>query len=76
MVQFLNLARKHATRQRSIFYAVLSGGLSQARQPAHERRCSSTTFNRLQSLVPASASRYQSRLPTFAEMLAEPAAVC
>jgi hypothetical protein len=74
MVQFLNLARRHATRQRSIFYAVMLEDYLQNGGPL-----SSSIFidhaNRLRSIVPA-ATRYQSRLPTFAEMLAQPAAVC
>lgn len=74
MVQFLNLARRHATRQRSIFYAVLLEDYLKNGGPL-----SSSIFidhhNRLRSIVPA-ATRYQAHLPTFAEMLAEPAAVC
>jgi hypothetical protein len=74
MVQFLALARRHAARQRVIFLAVLLEDYLK-----HGSPLTAPLFidhnNRLQSLVPASASRYQSRLPTFAEMLAEPAAV-
>lgn len=74
MAQFLNLARKHAKQQRSIFYAVLLEDYLKQGNPL-----TSPIFldhsHRLQALVPASASQYQSRLPTFAEVLAEPAAV-
>jgi hypothetical protein len=74
MVQFLNLARKYATQQRSIFYAVLLENYlvhgSPLTTPMFLDR-----FNRLQSVVPSSASRYQSRLPTFAEILADPTPV-
>jgi hypothetical protein len=74
IAQFLNLARKHAMQQRSIFYAVLLEDYlkhgSPLTSPIFINR-----FSHLQSLVPASASHYQSRLPTFAEILAEPAAV-
>jgi hypothetical protein len=74
MAQFVNLARKHSTRQRVIFYvAFLEDYLK------HGSSFTSPMFldhySRLQSLVPASASRYQPRLPTLVEMLAEPAAV-
>ena len=74
MVQFLNLARKHATRQRSIFYAVLLEDYLKHGSPLTSPMFIDH-FHRLQSMVPASASPYQSRLPTFAEILAEPAAV-
>jgi hypothetical protein len=73
--QFLQLARRHAARQRCIFYAVYLEDYLKHGSPL-------TTpifldhFNRRQPLVPASASPFQSRLPTFAEMLAEPAGVC
>jgi hypothetical protein len=75
LAQFLQLARRNGTRQRCIFYAVFLEDYLKHGSPL-------TTpifldhFNRLQLLVPASASPYQSRLPTFAEMLAEPASVC
>lgn len=75
MVQFLNLARKHATKQRSIFYAVLLEDYLK-----HDNPLTSPMFvdhfHRLQSVVPASASANQQRLPTFAEILAEPTGVC
>jgi hypothetical protein len=74
IAQFLNLARKHATQQRSIFYAVLLEDYLKHGSPLTSPMFIDR-FNHLQSLVPASASRYQSRLPTFAEILAEPAAV-
>ena len=74
LVQFLNLARRHARRQRSIFYAVLLEDYLKCGAPL-----SNSIFidhhNRLQSIVPA-ATRYQGQLPTFAKMLAEPAGVC
>jgi hypothetical protein len=75
MVQFLSLARKHAAKQRMIFLAVLLEDYMK-----HGSPLTTPVFidhhNRLQSLLPATASQYQSRLPTFAEMLAEPVAVC
>lgn len=74
MAQFRNLARKHATLQRSIFYAVLLEDYLKHVSPLTSP-IFIDDFNRLHSVVPASASRYQSRLPTFAEILAEPAAV-
>jgi hypothetical protein len=74
IAQFLNLARKHATQQRSIFYAVLLEDYLKHGSPLTSP-VFIDHFNRLQSLVPASASRYQSRLPTFAEILAEPTPV-
>ena len=75
IAQFLNLAWKHATFQRSIFYAVplddyLTHG-SPLTSPLFLDR-----FHRLQPTVPASASPYQSRLPTFAETLSDLAPVC
>src|SRR4029079_8984418 len=60
MAQFLNLARQHADRQRCIFYAVLLDDYLKHGSPL-------TTpmfldhFHRFQSLVPASASQFQSR---------------
>jgi hypothetical protein len=75
MVQFLSLARKHATRQRSIFYAVFLDDYLKHGSPLTSPMFLDH-FNRLQSVVPASTSLYQRRLPTFAEVLAEPAAVC
>jgi hypothetical protein len=74
IVQFLNLARKHAIRQRSIFYAVLLQDYLKHGSPLTSP-IFIDHFHRLQSMVPALAPRYQSRLPTFAETLAEPAAV-
>jgi hypothetical protein len=74
MVQFLSLARKHAARQRSIFYAVFLADYLKHGSPLTSPMFVDH-FNRLHSMVPSSASRYQSRLPTFAEVLAEPAAV-
>lgn len=71
--QFLAIARQHATLQRVIFLAVLLEDYMR-----HGSPLTAPLFvdhhNRLQSLVP-SESRYQSRLPTFAEILAKPAAV-
>jgi len=75
MVQFLSLARRHGTRQRSIFYGVFLEDYLKHGSPLTSP-IFVDHFNRLQSMVPASASPYQSRLPTFAEMLAEPAAIC
>jgi hypothetical protein len=74
MAQFVHLARKYSTRQRVIFYAVyledyLKHGSSFTSPMFLDH------FNRLQSLIPASATRSQPRLPTLAEMLAEPATV-
>jgi len=74
MQQFSELARKHGTRQRCIFYAVLFDAYVKHGSPL-------TTpifldhFGRLQPLVPSPSTRYQSRLPTLAELLAKPAAV-
>jgi hypothetical protein len=73
--QFLQLARRHATRQRSIFYIVLLD-----KYLSHDSPLTSPLFidhfNRLQALVPPSASREQLQLPTVPEMLAEPVPVC
>jgi hypothetical protein len=74
IAQFLNLARKHAKQQRSIFYAVLLEDYLKHGSPLTSPMFLDH-FHRLQSMVPASTSRYQSRLPTFAEILAEPAPV-
>jgi hypothetical protein len=75
MVQFLKLAARHATRQRSIFYAVLLEDYLNSGGPL-----TSSIFidhrNQLRSIVPAAAAAYQSRLPTLVELLADPAAVC
>lgn len=71
---FLEIARKHAKQQRTIFYAVLLENYLKHGSPL-------TTpifldhFGRLQRLAKPPAPHYQSRLPTFAEMLAKPAAV-
>jgi len=75
MVQFLNLARKHATRQRSIFYAVLLEDYLNHANPLTSPMFVDH-FHRLQPLVPATAASEQQRLPTFAETLADPIAVC
>jgi hypothetical protein len=75
MAQFLNLARKHATQQRRIFYAVLLENYLNHGAPL-------TTpifldhFHKLQSMLPASSSRSQSQLPTFAESLASITPAC
>jgi hypothetical protein len=74
MVQFLALARRYAKQQRVIFLAVLLEDYMKHGSPLTSPMFVDH-FNRLQSMMPASASRFQSRLPTFAEMLAEPAAV-
>jgi hypothetical protein len=74
MVQFLALARRHAAQQRVIFLAVLLEDYLKHSSPLTSPMFVDH-FNRLQSIVPASATQYQSRLPTFAELLAEPAAV-
>jgi hypothetical protein len=74
MVRFLALARQQAARQRVIFLAVLLEDYLK-----HANPLTASLFidhnNKLQSLVPASAPRYQNRLPTFAEVLVKPAAV-
>jgi hypothetical protein len=75
MVQFLSVARQHAARQRSIFYAVYLEDYLKHGNPLTSPMFLDH-FNRLQSVLPASASPYQRRLPTFQEMVAEPAAVC
>jgi hypothetical protein len=75
MVQFLSLARKHARQQRSIFYAVILEDYLKHGNPLLSP-IFVDHFNRLQSVLPASASPLQRRLPTFAEMLAEAAAIC
>jgi hypothetical protein len=72
IVQFLNLARKHAIRQRSVFYAVLLEDYLKHGSPLTSP-IFIDHFHRVQSMVPASASRYQSQLPTFAESLAHSA---
>lgn len=73
--EFLRLARQYATRQRTIFYAV----------PLQEYLCHEAPltsplfldhFGRRQALVPTSATRHQLQLPTVAEMLADPLALC
>lgn len=73
--QFLQLARRHATRQRSIFYVVLLDNYLK-----HDSSLTSPLFidhsHRLQSLLPASVSREQLQLPTVPEMLAEPVVAC
>lgn len=73
--QFLQLARQHATRQRSIFYVVLLDKYLQ-----HDSPLTSPLFidhsHRLRPLLPASASRQQMQLPTVSEMLAEPVVAC
>ena len=74
MAQFLNLARKHAKQQRRIFYAVLLDNYLDHGAPL-TAPIFTDHFHRLQTLVPSSATRFQSQLPTFAETLAEPAAV-
>jgi hypothetical protein len=75
MVQFLSLARRHATKQRRIFYAVFLEDYLKHGSPL-TAPIFVDHFRQLASLVPSSTSQYQTRLPTFAEMLAEPAAVC
>ena len=75
IVQFLNLARKYATLQRSIFYAVLLEDYLKHGSPLTSP-IFADHFHRLHPLVPASAAHFQSRLPTFAEILAEPAPAC
>ncbi len=75
MTQFLSLARTHATRQRSIFYAVFLEDYLKHGSPLTSPMFLDH-FNRLQSVIPPSATAYQRRLPTFAEMLADPAPVC
>ncbi len=72
MAQFLNLARHFSKQQRCIFFAVLLDDYLNHGSPL-TAPIFVDHFHRLQSLVPASASRYQSRLPTFAEVLAQPA---
>jgi hypothetical protein len=74
IAQFLNLARKHATQQRSIFYAVVLDNYLKHGSPLTSP-IFLDRFHHLQSMVPASASRYQSQLPTFAESLAQAAPV-
>lgn len=74
MAQFLNLARKYAKLQRRIFYAVLLENYLDHGSPL-TAPLFTDHFHRQQSLVPSSATRYQSQLPMFAETLAEPAAV-
>jgi hypothetical protein len=75
MHQFLRLAAQHASRQRTIFYAVL---LDQ--YLTHDAPLSSPIFldhfGRLKALVTTPSPNYQIVLPNFAEMLAEPAGVC
>jgi hypothetical protein len=75
MVQFLALARKYAAKQRIIFLAVILDDYLKHGSPLTSPMFLDH-FNRLQTVVPATASQYQSRLPTFAEVLAEAAGVC
>jgi hypothetical protein len=74
MVQFLSLARQHAKLQRVIFLAALLEDYLKNSSPLTSPMFVDH-FNRLRSIVPNSATCYQSRLPTFAEVLAEPAPV-
>jgi hypothetical protein len=74
IAQFLLLARRHAARQRRIFFAAVMEDYLKHGSPL-SGSIFIDHFNRLQPLLPASVSRYQPRLPTLAEMLAKPAAV-
>jgi hypothetical protein len=75
MVQFLNLAHKYATLQRRIFFAVTLENYLTHGSPL-TAPIFVDHFHQLASMVKPSATRHQSPFPTFAEMLASPAAVC
>jgi hypothetical protein len=69
MVQFLALARRYAAKQRVIFLAVLLEDYLKHGSPLTSP-IFVDHFNRLEPLIPPAATKYQSRLPTFAEVLA------
>jgi hypothetical protein len=75
MVQFLNLAHKHAKQQRRIFFAVLLENYVKHGSP-FTAPIFVDHFHQITPLVKASNSHRQRAFPTFAEILAKPVAVC